>query len=140
MTEAIHHPKHYNMGGELDADGSAKYEAIKLIEDMGWGYAFCMGNALKYILRAPHKHETELQDLQKALWYLERARGYQGLVSPMDARRLPIASALTAWGLTAPGMEDLNHAVQAIARGDAHVAWSYADDYVHRLKSQGSKR
>lgn len=137
MAETINHPKHYNMGGELDADGSAKYETIKLIEDLGWGFAFCMGNALKYVLRAPHKHETELEDLKKALWYLTRARSYaQGLVSPVDKRTLPIRYATAAWGLARPGTELLEQAVLAIAAGDAHGAWGYVDDYVFKLKER----
>lgn len=59
----VNHPSHY--GG---ADNP--YEAIKVIED--WNLPFHEGNALKYILRAPHKGR-EVEDLRKALWYLERA-------------------------------------------------------------------
>lgn len=60
MADQVNHPAHYNMGGPKEADGTAKYETIKVIED--WSLGFCMGNALKYILRAPHKG-TEKQDL-----------------------------------------------------------------------------
>ena len=35
-------------------------------------YDFCIGNAIKYILRAPYKG-NEKQDLEKAKWYLDRA-------------------------------------------------------------------
>lgn len=59
---AVDHPAHY--GG---ADNP--YEAIKVIEAHSLG--FCEGNAIKYILRAKHKG-TELQDLQKAAWYIQR--------------------------------------------------------------------
>lgn len=70
MTEHVNHPNHYvACGGEREADGTSKYEAIKVIEK--WHLGFCLGNALKYILRAPHKG-TEKQDLAKAIWYLER--------------------------------------------------------------------
>ena len=58
--EMIDHPKHYNMG---------KYEAIDVIED--WGLGFNLGNTVKYISRAGHK-DNILQDLNKALWYLDR--------------------------------------------------------------------
>ena len=58
--EMIDHPKHYNMG---------KYEAIEVIED--WGLGFNLGNTVKYISRAGHK-DNILQDLKKALWYLDR--------------------------------------------------------------------
>lgn len=58
--EKINHPAHYNMG---------KIEVIEVIED--WKLDFHLGNAVKYIGRAPHKG-NEIQDLQKARWYLDR--------------------------------------------------------------------
>lgn len=64
MSEAVNHPSHY--GG---ADNP--YEAIKVIE--AWDLSFCLGNTVKYIARAGKKSaETELQDLEKARWYLDR--------------------------------------------------------------------
>lgn len=57
----IDHPAHYNMG---------KIEVIDAIED--WQLDFCLGNAVKYIARAKHKG-SELEDLKKARWYLDRA-------------------------------------------------------------------
>ncbi len=64
MSEAVNHPSHY--GG---ADNP--YEAIKVIE--AWDLSFCLGNTVKYISRAGKKSaETELQDLEKARWYLDR--------------------------------------------------------------------
>ena len=58
--EMVNHPSHYNMG---------KYEAIDVIED--WNLGFNLGNTVKYISRAGHK-DNILQDLKKALWYLDR--------------------------------------------------------------------
>jgi hypothetical protein len=60
--ELVDHPKHY--GGENNP-----YEAIKVIE--AWNLGFCLGNTVKYISRAGKKDNT-LQDLEKALWYLQR--------------------------------------------------------------------
>ena len=57
---AVDHPPHYNQG---------RIEPIAVIED--WNLDFCLGNTVKYIARAPHKG-TELQDLEKAAWYLAR--------------------------------------------------------------------
>lgn len=57
----INHPKHYNHG---------KIEAIDVIED--WGLGFHEGNALKYICRCGHKSEDSKEDLEKAIWYLQR--------------------------------------------------------------------
>lgn len=62
----IDHPPHYNQG---------KLEAIVVIED--WKLGFCLGNAVKYICRAGHKEDTDRkQDLEKALWYLQREIDY----------------------------------------------------------------
>ena len=61
MKEKVNHPGHYNSG---------KYEAIDVIEDAGFGEGFCLGSALKYILRAKHK-ENYIEDIKKAQWYLE---------------------------------------------------------------------
>jgi len=36
-----------------------------------WDLNFNVGNVIKYMLRAPHKGE-EIQDLEKAKWYLDR--------------------------------------------------------------------
>ena len=59
--EKVNHPDHYNNG---------EYEVMDVIEDAGFGEGFCLGNALKYILRAKHK-ENYVEDLKKAKWYLE---------------------------------------------------------------------
>jgi hypothetical protein len=62
--EMVNHPNHY--GGEDNM-----YEAIKVIE--AWDLDFHLGNTVKYISRAGKKGaDKELQDLKKALWYLER--------------------------------------------------------------------
>jgi len=62
--EMVNHPQHY--GGDTNP-----YEAIKVIEN--WGLDFCLGNTVKYISRAGKKSkDTEIQDLEKALWYLQR--------------------------------------------------------------------
>lgn len=64
MKEQVNHPQHY--GGEDNP-----YEAIKVIE--AWGLDFNLGNVVKYLSRAGKKSaETEIQDLEKALWYLKR--------------------------------------------------------------------
>ena len=63
-NEMVNHPQHY--GGE-----DSPYEAIKVIE--AWDLDFHLGNTVKYISRAGKKGtDKELQDLKKALWYLER--------------------------------------------------------------------
>ena len=59
--EKVNHPDHYNSG---------KFEAMEVIADAGYGEGFCLGNVLKYTLRAKHK-EDEVDDLKKASWYLD---------------------------------------------------------------------
>jgi len=60
--EAVDHPSHYNSGS---------IEVIDAIED--WNLGFSLGNAVKYISRAGKKSpETYLQDLEKAVWYINR--------------------------------------------------------------------
>ena len=60
MTDPISHPQHYQ---------GKKFEAIDIIEDFNLN--FCLGNAIKYILRAGKKNEKK-EDLKKAIWYLHR--------------------------------------------------------------------
>ena len=57
--EMINHPQHYNQG----------IEAIDYIESHKMN--FNIGNVIKYVTRAKHKG-TELEDLKKASWYLNR--------------------------------------------------------------------
>jgi hypothetical protein len=59
----IDHPQHY--GGEENP-----YEAIKVIE--AWELDFHLGNVIKYISRAGKKG-SKIEDLKKAMWYLNRA-------------------------------------------------------------------
>lgn len=55
----ISKPKHYNIH-------PSKVEQIEISEAM----TFCIGNAFKYVFRSEHKGTT-IQDLKKAIWYLE---------------------------------------------------------------------
>ena len=62
--EIVDHPQHYGGIG-------AKHEAISVIEE--WNLGFHLGNVVKYISRAGRKpDQTQLDDLRKAQWYLER--------------------------------------------------------------------
>lgn len=66
--DVVNHPSHYTKG---------KIEVIDFIEDQKLDYH--EGNAVKYIARAKHKG-NELQDLKKAVWYLNRR--IEGLEKP----------------------------------------------------------
>ena len=58
-VDMVNHPQHYAHG----------IEPIDYIESHDFN--FNLGNVIKYVSRAPYKG-TELEDLQKAKWYLER--------------------------------------------------------------------
>ena len=64
MSDPVHNPAHYNAGTIecIDAIQAA------LTPDQFRGY--CRGNAMKYIWRCDRKGGA--QDLQKAIWYLNR--------------------------------------------------------------------
>ena len=60
MQDQVNNPAHYQ-GKTL--------QAIDVIEEFDLGYN--LGSAAAYILRAGKK-EDKIQDLKKAIWYLER--------------------------------------------------------------------
>jgi hypothetical protein len=62
MSDAVNHPSHYTAGG---------IEVLDAIE--AWQLNFSRGNVVKYVARAGRKQDAdELEDLQKALFYLRR--------------------------------------------------------------------
>ena len=70
-TDIVNHPAHYESQAIV-------IQPIDLYEKL----PFCLGNALKYVFRAGHKDgSSELEDLKKALWYLERNQRSPGAVS-----------------------------------------------------------
>lgn len=70
--DAVNHPNHYQNG---------RFETIEMIEEITKGYAdgfvaYSVGNALKYLSRAPFKHGEPTEDIRKAAKYLEFAIEY----------------------------------------------------------------
>ena len=66
--DAVNSPSHY-------CSHPSGIEAIQITEEMN----FCVGNAIKYLWRAGLKTEEgldakmkQIQDMQKAIWYIER--------------------------------------------------------------------
>jgi hypothetical protein len=59
MHDSVEHPVHYT-------SHPSGVEVIEITEHMN----FCLGNAIKYILRCDLKGGVE--DLKKARWYIER--------------------------------------------------------------------
>ena len=63
----VNHPPYYQ----------GKIEVIDFIEDRQLG--FHLGNAIKYIARSGRKSpDTEVEDLEKAIWYIERYIALKG--------------------------------------------------------------
>lgn len=67
--DKVNHPNHYTWLKKLYG-----IEVIDITRNMD----FCLGNAVKYILRAGHKTEEgysykqkEIEDLNKAIWYIK---------------------------------------------------------------------
>lgn len=58
--EAVNHPAHYNAH-------PSGVECIQVVEHM----SFNLGNVVKYLWRADEKG-TDIEDLKKAAWYLNR--------------------------------------------------------------------
>lgn len=58
MKDKINHPPHYNKGIE-----TTDYIC-------SWDMNFCEGNVVKYVTR--YKYKDGLDDLRKAMWYLEK--------------------------------------------------------------------
>lgn len=67
-VSAINHPAHYA------CDANSEFEAINVIED--YLMNFSIGNAYKYVMRAGKKSESSIEDLEKALWYLNREKEF----------------------------------------------------------------
>jgi hypothetical protein len=68
--DPVHAPSHYR---QLPNG----IEVIDITENLD----FCLGNVVKYTLRADHKGNP-VQDLQKARWYLDRAISQRESVAP----------------------------------------------------------
>jgi len=61
IFDPVNKPSHYAEGRQ--------FETIEVIED--WKLSYRLGNCVKYISRAGRKGDRK-QDLEKALWYLQR--------------------------------------------------------------------
>lgn len=59
-SDVVNHPTHYT-------SHPSGIEVIQITEHMN----FCLGNAIKYILRSDHKGK-QIEDLKKAIWYINR--------------------------------------------------------------------
>ena len=64
--DTVNHPSHYTSGPACEHCGKT-IECIVVVERL----SFSVGNAIKYLWRAGLKGEA-IEDLEKALWYVNR--------------------------------------------------------------------
>ena len=68
----VNHPAHYETG---------KYECIDVMgEALGIENqkGFCLCNAFKYLYRCTKKHSSPVEDVKKAVWYLNKFLELEG--------------------------------------------------------------
>lgn len=65
MKDQVNSPDHYTHGG------IETWEYILAKLGANGFLAYCSGNVIKYVSRAPYKGK-ELEDLKKAQWYINR--------------------------------------------------------------------
>jgi len=70
-NERVNHPLHYNQGGIECFDVISAFFGKEALED------FCLGNALKYLMRCQHKGKY-IEDLKKAKFYIEKILALRG--------------------------------------------------------------
>ena len=66
QADNINHPTHYETG---------KYECIDVMQEaigVEDTKGFCLCNAFKYIYRCTKKHVSPVEDVKKAIWYLNK--------------------------------------------------------------------
>lgn len=79
VHDNVNHPSHYETGN---------FECIDvMVETQGEEATinFCVCNALKYIYR--HKRKNGIEDIQKAIWYLNKAVELDGRLNPPVERK-----------------------------------------------------
>lgn len=124
--DPVNSPAHYAAGRQ--------YEPIAVIED--WELGYRLGNALKYISRAGRK-ENALEDLKKAVWYLQREIQANELGSPYRAEYEDVldyygqSTENDAWPLD--DLEESNDGILGAAGTDglpfAHEEWTAWDEF-----------
>jgi translation initiation factor 2B subunit (eIF-2B alpha/beta/delta family) len=72
----VNSPKHYMAS-------PSGIEVIQLTEHMN----FCLGNAVKYIMRCDHKGRS-IEDLRKAVWYIQREIRRRELAAQANANHI----------------------------------------------------
>jgi hypothetical protein len=91
MSDNVNHPKHYT-------SHPSGVECIQVTEHMG----FNLGNAMKYLWRADEKG-APIEDLEKAVWYIQREISKRKRAMPSDARFHIEKVGPDSWSVTVDG-------------------------------------
>lgn len=86
--DAVDHPYHYTQSG---------YECIDVMEHVFSSddvESFCLCNAFKYLFRCKHKMNY-IQDIKKAVWYLNKVIQLYEKENPVDQQRRPTQTCAT---------------------------------------------
>lgn len=70
VSDPVNNPAHYKTGNFECIDVMKETQGIDATQN------FCVCNALKYVYR--HKNKNGMEDLQKAIWYLNKAVELEG--------------------------------------------------------------
>lgn len=77
VVDTVNHPAHYK---------TDKFECIDVMVDaigLEDTTGFCLCNAFKYIYRCTRKNKSPIEDVKKAVWYLNKYLELEG--EPIDA-------------------------------------------------------
>lgn len=111
--ELVNHPDHY-----MNESG---VECIDIIDNM----MFCSGNAFKYIYRLGKKDES-IQEIRKAIFYLQRARSRDEVNVYRDARGLKYL----VDKVVAVQHDKIGKAMLSIYYNEYKLAEEYLNDYL----------
>ena len=64
FDDPVNHPKHYETGKYECIDVMVETQGIEAVKN------FCICNAFKYVYR--HKNKNGVEDIRKAIWYLDK--------------------------------------------------------------------
>ncbi|GIK48005.1 MAG: hypothetical protein BroJett013_07020 [Alphaproteobacteria bacterium] len=125
MSDPVNNPKHYNShpGG---------MECIELVEML----PFCEGNAIKYLWRAGLKGST-VEDLRKALWYVDRAQSSQNALELhySDTLRRTIQRAIDGFPNDRKGL-----AIRAVALRTYNAARAHIRAMIEEAEPKDAKK
>ena len=135
MSDTVNHPKHYN-------SHPSGVECITIAREMG----FNIGNVMKYLWRADHKHEIPIEDFKKAAWYLNdeinRQHRIQGIEQKVEGNYdQTIVDAWQDWNYLRPEVRAFATNMEKILRkhdlhkGDSWLSMSI-EDLLVRVKEE----